>query len=165
MRWRSVADGATGFVHRHLDHPADRPMGQRGLAALDDLLDNGDLADWAPVAREVAADPYGVMAEAVLRLCRHHDMYGTSALWTGWIGELRARRPNLGGLRARRGLRQADVAGVLGLRQADVSKIESRDDIRLSTLRGYLRAVGARLKLVAVLADGETEITVGRPDL
>lgn len=45
--------------HRHLDVPAGTPPDQLGAAAIDDLLDRGDLDDWTPLARAVAADPWG----------------------------------------------------------------------------------------------------------
>jgi hypothetical protein len=33
------------MIHRHLDHPKGTPPAQRGPAAIDDLLDRGDLED------------------------------------------------------------------------------------------------------------------------
>ncbi|MGH9062556.1 MAG: hypothetical protein ACRD0L_01010, partial [Acidimicrobiales bacterium] len=59
--------------------PGSGRVEELGLAAIDDLLERGDLADWAPVARAVRADPTGGLADAVLGLCRTHLMYGTSA--------------------------------------------------------------------------------------
>jgi transcriptional regulator with XRE-family HTH domain len=76
-------------------------------------------------------------------------MYGTSALWHAWI-ERRRRRPGpegttLAEARTRAGLTQTEVAERLGIGQSDVSKLERRSDVRLSTLRAYARAIGARL--------------------
>ena len=146
--------------HRHLDYGDDVSVNQRGLAALDDLLDRGDLADWAPLAAEIAAAPRGRLADAVLALCRDHVMYGTSPLWVTWIERLREggvpREPIVTGLaevRLRRGLRQVDVATAMGVSQSDISKLESRRDTRLSTLRAYLEAVGAELRTEAVFRD------------
>lgn len=75
--------------HRHLDTPAGRPVERWGLAALDDLLDRGDLADWRPLVDAVGRDPWGPLADRVLHLCRSHHMYGTSALWIRHITTLR----------------------------------------------------------------------------
>jgi hypothetical protein len=68
--------------HRHLDYPEDTSVDQLGRAAIDDLLDRGDLADWAPLVSVIARDPYGQLADVVLRLCAAHPMYGTSVLWS-----------------------------------------------------------------------------------
>lgn len=78
--------------HRHLDYPPDAPVETLGRAAIDDLLDRGDLRDWAPLARAIARDPHGQLADTVLQLCAAHRMYGTSRLWTSWIVRLREDR-------------------------------------------------------------------------
>jgi len=75
---------------RHLDYPEGTPVEELGPAALDDLLERGDLADWAPLARAVRNDPWGEVANTVLRICDAHPMYGTSTLWRAWIERLRA---------------------------------------------------------------------------
>ena len=61
-------------------------------------------------------------------------------------------------IRERRGLTQVDVARVLQTSQASVSKLERREDLYLSTLRGFVEALGGRLELSAVFADGRIEI-------
>jgi hypothetical protein len=70
--------------HRHLSDGV-------GLvpAAIDDILDRGDPADWTELWRVVEADPFGRVAEDVLRLCREHAMYGTSRLWPAMIAQAR----------------------------------------------------------------------------
>ncbi len=142
-------------------------MERLGLAALDDLLDRGDLGDWAPLARAVRADPHGAVADRVLRLVDAHPMYGTSRVWRTWIERLRdsapASRPAppvaLAELRRRAGLTQAEVAARMGVGQSDVSRLERRADAKLSTLRAYAAAVGTTLRLVATAGDGAVEIT------
>ena len=62
-------------------------------------------------------------------------------------------------IRARRGLTQVDVARVLQTSQASVSKIERRDDLYLSTLRGFVEALGGRLELAAVFPEGRIVIS------
>lgn len=77
------------FVHRHLDIDPGTPIEQLPLDALDDLLDRGDLGDWSALAAAVRRDPFGPTAERVLRICRAHDMYGTSRLWLQYVQQAR----------------------------------------------------------------------------
>jgi hypothetical protein len=51
------------------------------------------------------------------------------------------------------GKTQVAVGKRLKLRQDAVSKIETRTDMLISTLRGYLKAVGGELELVATFPD------------
>lgn len=56
-------------------------------------------------------------------------------------------------LRNAEALSQAELAGRLEITQSAVSKLEHAEDVRVSTLRDYLDAIGARLELVAVFDD------------
>jgi hypothetical protein len=47
----------------------------------------------------------------------------------------------------------------LGVNQGEVSKIEHRTDIYLSTLAGYVEALGGKLEIRAVFPDREMRIT------
>lgn len=149
--------------HRHLEVDAGTPVSALGAAALDDLLERGDLDDWAPILREVRRDPGGPVAERVLHLVERHPLYGTSSLWRAWILAQRAASGSfqpgatLRGLRAQRRLTQQQVAERLGMTQPEISKLESRRDVRLSTLRAYVAALGGTLGLVARF-DGEVEV-------
>lgn len=152
--------------HRHLDYDGV-PAELRGPAAIDDLLDRGDLGDWRPLARAIAAEPYGALAEQVLQLCDAHPMQGTSPLWRAWIASRRARaagradrlpRATLRALRERRHLTQGQLAPRVGLSQSDLSKAERRADLKLSTLRALVEGLGLELRLVAV--DPETGAAV-----
>jgi transcriptional regulator with XRE-family HTH domain len=51
-------------------------------------------------------------------------------------------------------LTQAQVAEALHIGQGDVSKLERRADMYISTLAGYLHALGADLEIRAVFEDG-----------
>ena len=44
---------------------------------------------------------------------------------------------------------QVRVARELGIKQENVSRIEKRTDLLISTLNGYVEAMGGRLRLVA----------------
>ena len=57
-------------------------------------------------------------------------------------------------LRKARELTQARIAEDLHIGQGDVSKLERRTDMYVSTLANYLQAVGADLEIRAVFPDG-----------
>lgn len=75
--------------HRHLDYPENTPVESLGADAIDDILDRGDLDDWAPIASAIARDPWGPVAGTVLHLCEAHPMYGTSKLWPAYVAAKR----------------------------------------------------------------------------
>jgi transposase len=79
--------------------------------------------------------------------------------------ELRAeshRELGLYQLRLERELTQVALAELLDVQQSGVSRIENAEDVRVSTLRDYLAAMGAELRIEAVFADGTTHrITLG----
>jgi transcriptional regulator with XRE-family HTH domain len=56
-------------------------------------------------------------------------------------------------LRLRRGLTQQRVAERMGMTQPEVSKLERRREVTLSTVRAYVAAVGGRLELMARFDD------------
>jgi len=55
---------------------------------------------------------------------------------------------------------QAGLVGRLDVTQGAISKLENSDDVRVSTLRRYLEALGARLELVAVFDDDDRRVPV-----
>ncbi|MEB2320089.1 MAG: helix-turn-helix transcriptional regulator [Pseudomonadota bacterium] len=61
-------------------------------------------------------------------------------------------------LRKSRKMTQVEVARAMSVEQAAVSKLERRDDMYLSTLRDYIRALGGELKLVASFPDADIEV-------
>jgi transcriptional regulator with XRE-family HTH domain len=64
-------------------------------------------------------------------------------------------------IREHRRLTQVDVARVMNTSQANVSKLERREDLYLSTLRAFVEALGGKLEITAVFPDGR--ITVAGP--
>jgi DNA-binding XRE family transcriptional regulator len=62
-------------------------------------------------------------------------------------------------IRKARQMTQAKLADALGVNQGEVSKIEHRTDIYLSTLAGYVEALGGKLEIRAVFPDREMRIT------
>ena len=61
-------------------------------------------------------------------------------------------------LRKSRHMTQVELAGVLRIDQAAVSKTEARPDMYISTLREYIRAMGGSLELVARFPDAEIKL-------
>ena len=74
-------------------------------------------------------------------------------------------------LREAAGKTQVDVTGVSQMDQADISRLEGRenfDDCQVSTLQRYLSAIGGRLELVAAFGDKKivlTGVQAGAPGL
>jgi transcriptional regulator len=52
-------------------------------------------------------------------------------------------------LRIAAGMTQEEVSEALKSAQSEISRLEKRDDHRVSTLREYVRALGGRLEIVA----------------
>jgi len=65
---------------------------------------------------------------------------------------------SLNQLREARNLTQTSLAQVLNVNQGAVSKLERRADMYVSTLRSYLKAMGAELQIRAIFPDGEVVI-------
>ena len=61
-------------------------------------------------------------------------------------------------LRKSRDVTQVDLAKVMKIEQAAVSKLERREDMYVSTLRDYVKAHGGELKLVASFPDAEIQV-------
>jgi DNA-binding XRE family transcriptional regulator len=61
-------------------------------------------------------------------------------------------------LRAQRGITQQEMSETLGVTQANISRIEHEEDLYLSTLRGYVAALGAELEVNAVFPDGKVAL-------
>ena len=61
-------------------------------------------------------------------------------------------------LRKSRDVTQVDLAKVMKVEQAAVSKLERREDMYVSTLRDYVKALGGELKLVASFPDADIQV-------
>ena len=72
-----------------------------------------------------------------------------------------AEEMSLRDLRKARRQTQARVAETLGINQENVSRIEQRSDLLLSTLSGYVGAMGGRLSLVAEFPDRPPVVVTG----
>ena len=72
-------------------------------------------------------------------------------------------RITLSALRGGRGMTQAEVAKAVGTDQGEISRMERRLDVKLSTLRRYARALGAKCEVVFVWPKTGHRITVVDP--
>jgi TRAP-type C4-dicarboxylate transport system substrate-binding protein len=73
--------------------------------------------------------------------------------------ELIAEEATLRQLREARERSQVEVAKMLHINQAGVSKLERRTDMYLSTLRGFIEAMGGKLEIIARFPDQDVRIT------
>jgi transcriptional regulator with XRE-family HTH domain len=62
-------------------------------------------------------------------------------------------------LRRARQLSQEQLAEELGATQPEISKIEHRTDMYVSTLRRFVEAMGGQLEIIARFPDGNVEIS------
>jgi transcriptional regulator with XRE-family HTH domain len=72
-----------------------------------------------------------------------------------------AEEKSLQELRQAHKLTQKRMAEVLGIGQDSVSRLEQRSDLLISTLRGYVEAMGGRLSLVAEFPNQAPVILTG----
>jgi len=61
-------------------------------------------------------------------------------------------------LRKARSITQIEVARSMSVEQAAISRLERREDMYVSTLRDYIRALGGELKLVASFPDADIQV-------
>lgn len=61
-------------------------------------------------------------------------------------------------LRHARKLSQECIAKILGTKQANISRLEQRTDMYVSTLRSYIKAMGGELDIIARFPEGDVSI-------
>ena len=61
-------------------------------------------------------------------------------------------------LRQARQMSQERLAEILVTKQANISRLERRADMYISTLRDYIKAMGGELDIIARFPDGEVHI-------
>ena len=83
--------------------------------------------------------------------------YAADQSWGGPTREFRrmVEEMPLRKLRAARDLTQENLANVLHVKQSEISKIERRTDMYLSTLASYIKAMGGTLEVRAAFPNGE----------
>ena len=58
-------------------------------------------------------------------------------------------------LRKTKQLKQTELAAMMGVSQANISKVESGKDIQLSTLQQYVKALGGEVSITAKMPSGD----------
>src|SRR5471030_1915505 len=84
--------------------------------------------------------------------------------WGANVGEYQLAAEDaiaLGKLRESRKVTQVDLAAELGITQGNVSRMENRSEIYLSSLRSYIEALGGRLEITAVFDEYRIPVAVG----
>ncbi len=67
------------------------------------------------------------------------------------------KRMTLAQLRKKVGMTQGQVGVKMGMTQSEVSKIERRKDVHVSTLRQYLKALDGNLEIFIVFPNEDSE--------
>lgn len=62
-------------------------------------------------------------------------------------------------IRKEAGFTQEDLAKTIGIKQPSLSKLESQDDIQISTLQRLIQALGGQLELIAHMPGGDIRIS------
>jgi len=62
-------------------------------------------------------------------------------------------------IRKEAGFTQEDIAKTVGIKQPSLSKLESQDDIQVSTLQRLVQALGGQLELIAHMPGGDIRIS------
>ena len=76
--------------------------------------------------------------------------------------EINERQATLAQVRKARAFTQATLAELLEMDQSEVSRLEHRSNMLLSTLRSFIRATGGELQLIATFPDAEpVQLLVG----
>ena len=57
------------------------------------------------------------------------------------------------------GLTQEELAASLGIKQPTLSRLESQNDMQISTLRNLIEALGGRLEIVVHMPGGDIRLT------
>jgi Helix-turn-helix domain len=75
--------------------------------------------------------------------------------------DIEIHQASLAQLRKLRSLAQATVADLMDMDQSEISRLEHRSDLLLSTLRRFIQATGGDLHLVAQFPEGNVELLIG----
>lgn len=66
-------------------------------------------------------------------------------------------------IRKEAGFTQEDLAATLGVKQPSLSKLESQEDMQISTLQRLIHALGAQLQRIAHMPGRDIRITQFKP--
>ena len=81
---------------------------------------------------------------------------------TAALADINERQATLAQVRRARALTQETLARLLEMDQSEVSRLEHRSNMLLSTLRSFIRATGSELQFIATFPDAEpVQLLVG----
>lgn len=142
----------------------DRPRNRKGDWYLDVNYNNHSVViQWKEgVGFGVSSSPVHAYGEGADEVYQDEEAtYGriVSLLLSG--GSTAPPAPvRLSELRKERGITQSELAEILNKRQGEISKIERRQDVKLSTLRDYIKSVGGTLQVLARMPEGVVAIEI-----
>jgi len=110
--------------------------------------------EYANAASRVAQARERVLSDASAKAA--HD-----ALMARIEDRLAAKHATLAEVRRAIGLTQNQMADTLGMAQGDVSKLERRNNLNLTTLRRFIEATGGRLRISATYGTTEVDLYIG----
>jgi len=109
-----------------------------------------------------ARETVGVDA-AQARIERLNAKYGNTESSRVVQAEMdRVHAENLAAVRKAAELTQIQLAHVMGVAQSEISRIENRQDLLLSTLASYLSAAGERPRVVVTIGGVDVELDLSR---
>lgn len=146
-----------------IDRPRD-PSGEWWLDVVSD--DFRTSVAWRP------NQGFGVFTRPPEFVDRPDEIYQPPALAAQRLGQIRDHRTSstesiplwLHELRQLRGTAQTSLAETMSKSQAAISQLERREDIRLSTLRRYVMAMGGRLEMRVVFDEFSAAVDVSATD-
>jgi len=77
------------------------------------------------------------------------------------LADMESHQASLAQVRKLRSLAQSTVAELMGMDQSEISRLERRSDLLLSTLRRFIQAMGGDLHLIATFPGGDVELLIG----
>ena len=110
--------------------------------------------EYANAASRVAQARERVLSDALAKAA--HD-----ALMARIEDRLAAKHATLAEVRRAVGLTQNKMAETLGMAQGDVSKLERRNNLHLTTLSRFIEATGGRLRISATYGTTEVDLHIG----
>jgi len=105
------------------------------------------------------ADDYDAAQLAARKLRERVAAEGSSkAAYDRASAEIEGHQMSLAKLRQARRLAQGAVAELMDMQQSEVSRLERRTDLLLSTMRRFVEATGGELVMVARYPEGDVEV-------
>lgn len=123
----------------------------------DAITDEPYTADTAPDATE----GFSALRSAALTDPESEERYHNTLAEVR--GHVERKRQRLADLRRARSLTQQQLADQLDMTQSELSRLERRDNLMISTLAKFIAATGGQLRVVAVYDDVEVDIDLNDP--